>query len=114
LEVVKMPDGWEKKRALATKVRRAVFARAGGRCELRLDGCTGTAEEVDHIIPRAAGGPMFDLTNLRAVCRNCHKQRPSAARFRKVGDPCATYSHVVGDAVCPRCGRTGPSRNWYA
>lgn len=76
-----MADAWEKKRALATKVRRAVFARAGGRCELRYDGCTGTAEEVDHIIPRAAGGPMFDLTNLRAVCRNCHKQRPSAARF---------------------------------
>jgi hypothetical protein len=113
--VVKVADAWEKKRALATKVRRAVFARAGGRCELRLDGCTGRAEEVDHIVPRAAGGAMFDLSNLRAVCKACHRQRPPASRFRKVGDPCSVYLHVVGDEPCPRCGRVGgASRNWYA
>lgn len=108
-------DAWAKKRAIAARVRLAVLERDGWTCQLRYDGCTGRAEEVDHIIPRAAGGPMFDPGNLRAVCRNCHRQRPPAARFRKVNDPCSVYLHVVGDEPCPRCGRVGgASRNWYA
>lgn len=58
--------------AVPAHVRRAVFGRAGGRCEWRLDsgevcGCT-TRVELDHVVPRARGGPST-IENLRVLCR---------------------------------------------
>jgi hypothetical protein len=58
--------------AVPAHVRRAVFTRAGGRCEWRLDsgevcGCT-TRLELDHVVPRARGGPSR-IENLRVLCR---------------------------------------------
>jgi 5-methylcytosine-specific restriction endonuclease McrA len=74
------------------KVRLAVLERDGWTCQLRYEGCTGRAEEVDHIIPRQFGGPMFDPDNLRAVCATCHDQR--RYRYRPPS-------------------RAGASRDWY-
>lgn len=71
----KADDAWIRKRAIAQKVRLAVLERDGYECRLRLPGCLGRATEVDHIVPRAAGGPVFDLDNLRAACRSCNTRR---------------------------------------
>lgn len=51
-----------------------VIARDGGRCQLRLPGCTVVATSADHIVPRSRGGTN-DLTNLRAACRHCNSAR---------------------------------------
>jgi 5-methylcytosine-specific restriction endonuclease McrA len=53
-------------------VKREVWTRAGGRCEWRLDSggvCGSTLRlELDHITPRALGGPST-ADNLRVSCR---------------------------------------------
>lgn len=42
-------------------------------CQLRYQGCTGAANEADHIINVKAGGARYDLTNGQAACTPCHK-----------------------------------------
>ena len=44
---------------------------------LRMDahGCARPAEEADHVIPLKAGGAPFALSNMRGLCRACHKER---------------------------------------
>lgn len=70
--------------------RRAVFARDGGRCQY----CGAAAESIDHVVPRAKGGP-HTWENVVAACRPCNtakrdrllsettmvlRRRPSAPR----------------------------------
>ena len=55
-------------------------------CEARVEGCTWLAVHVHHRLPTGIGGALLDLSNLVAVCRNCHEwihQRP--ARARQIG-----------------------------
>lgn len=47
--------------------RRAVFARDGGRCQY----CGAGAESIDHVVPRAKGGP-HTWENVVAACRPCN------------------------------------------
>jgi 5-methylcytosine-specific restriction endonuclease McrA len=47
--------------------RRAVFARDGGRCQY----CGAPAESIDHVVPRAKGGP-HTWENVVAACRPCN------------------------------------------
>lgn len=47
--------------------RRAVFARDGGRCQY----CGAAAESIDHVVPRAKGGP-HTWENVVAACRPCN------------------------------------------
>jgi hypothetical protein len=59
--------------AVPAHVRRAVWLRAGGRCEYRLDSgevCGSTYKlELDHYpIPKALGGPAT-IGNTRLACR---------------------------------------------
>lgn len=49
------------------QIRQAVLARDGGRCQL----CGDTATQIDHIVPRAAGGAN-GMDNLRSLCARCH------------------------------------------
>jgi 5-methylcytosine-specific restriction endonuclease McrA len=53
-------------------VKRAVWERAGGRCEFRLHSggvCGSTTRlELDHVVPRAHGGPST-IDNVRLCCR---------------------------------------------
>ncbi len=58
--------------AVPAHVKRAVWSRAGGRCEWRLESgerCGSTIRlEFDHIVPLAQGGPSA-IENVRLVCR---------------------------------------------
>jgi 5-methylcytosine-specific restriction protein A len=69
------------------RVRPQVLERDGGRCQLRLKGCTAVATEVDHIVPAGEGGALYDLQNLRASCRHCNRSRENQRRLRKRSRP---------------------------
>ncbi len=47
--------------------RRAIFARDGGRCAY----CRGTAETIDHVLPRSRGGG-HQWDNVVAACAHCN------------------------------------------
>lgn len=51
------------------EVRRQVFDRAHGRCEV----CAGRAQHAHHLVPRSAGG-LDVAQNLLAVCLVCHRR----------------------------------------
>lgn len=53
------------------KAREAVRDAAGGVCEARCDGCTGSGHHAHHIRRRSQGG-QDTVTNLLWVCRSCH------------------------------------------
>ena len=53
------------------KLRKQVLRRDSYSCQLRLQACTQWATQVDHVVPRYAGG-SDDLSNLQAACRNCN------------------------------------------
>ena len=49
-------------------VRDAYMKHVGGVCE----GCGGSATQVHHLYPVAAGGELYDFDNLMAACSDCH------------------------------------------
>jgi 5-methylcytosine-specific restriction endonuclease McrA len=53
-------------------IKRAVKAEAYGMCEV--EGCLGTADEVDHVNPRCNNG-SDDLDNLSAKCKAHHDEK---------------------------------------
>lgn len=57
------------------KVRAKVLERDAHRCQIRGQGCTQHATEVDHILPVAMGGEWYDEENLRASCSRCNNAR---------------------------------------
>jgi 5-methylcytosine-specific restriction endonuclease McrA len=57
-------------RARAALTRRAVFARDGWTCQY----CGGTAENVDHVIPKSRGGEHA-WENVVAACRRCNSRK---------------------------------------
>jgi len=66
-----VPGDWHKRRA-------RILKRAGGHCEA----CGVEAKlEVDHIVNVAEGG-THDLTNLQALCPDCHKAKTKAEQRR--------------------------------
>ena len=50
--------------------RRAIFARDGGRCAY----CRGTAETIDHVVPRSRGGE-HQWDNVVAACARCNHHK---------------------------------------
>ena len=50
--------------------RRAVFARDGHLCQY----CGGTAENIDHVVPRSKGG-SHTWDNVVAACRTCNARK---------------------------------------
>lgn len=62
------------------RIRPQVLERDGHRCTIGMEGCTGHATSVDHIIPLAFGGSPYDLSNLRASCHNCNSSRANKLR----------------------------------
>jgi len=62
------------------RIRSRVLSRARWKCEIKGRDCQIAATEVDHIVPRAAGG-TDDLDNLRAACPKCHKTKSEADRL---------------------------------
>lgn len=57
------------------RIRRQILDRDSNLCQIRSNGCTVIATEVDHIIPTTQGGAWFDPLNLRASCFNCNNKR---------------------------------------
>ena len=57
------------------RVRLEVLERDGWRCRIRGEGCTGEANEVDHIVSLAHGGDPYDPSGLRAACSFCNRSR---------------------------------------
>lgn len=53
------------------RLRLQVLRRDGYRCQAPGCGRAG-ALEVDHRLPLAAGGAMWDTSNLQSLCRSCH------------------------------------------
>jgi 5-methylcytosine-specific restriction endonuclease McrA len=80
------------------RVRLAIIARDGC-CQLRLPGCTGGADHVDHIVPLSEGGARLDPDNLRASCQWCNLSR-GANRAGQMSD-----AFVAGVEA-------SPSREW--
>ena len=70
-----------------------VLERDGGVCQIDGPRCTEAATEVDHVIARADGGPLFDPRNLRAACKACNgyqsakrtNERRKGSRFYRTG-----------------------------
>lgn len=54
-------------------LRKAILARDGYTCQLRLPGCKTRANQVDHIIGlQQAPHLRWDPTNLQAACKSCN------------------------------------------
>jgi 5-methylcytosine-specific restriction enzyme A len=65
-------DGkWEK--------RRAAFLRAHLNCVV----CGAPAVEVDHVIPVALGGAMWDEANWQSLCRTHHSAKTMAELYQR-------------------------------
>lgn len=58
------------------------FERARGRCELCGIGLEPGGWECDHLVPLSKGGTN-DITNLRVLCRLCHKAKTAEDRRNK-------------------------------
>jgi hypothetical protein len=70
---------------VGARLRRLVLARAGGRCEycgLAQEGQEATFH-IDHIVPRAAGGPTV-AENLALACVSCSLRKEAR---RSAPDP---------------------------
>lgn len=84
------------------RVRLDVLERDQHECQVGLHGvCTGTADVVDHVVPIADGGAVYDMENLRAACRACNSTLGGITGLRRrellvVGEPCPTCGHVFG------------------
>lgn len=62
--------------AVSGRLRASVRRRAAGLCEYcrSSEQLTGYRFEVDHVLPRAQGGPT-ELDNLALACRNCNARK---------------------------------------
>ena len=84
-------------------VRKTILARDNHQCQIRAPKCTGTATQVDHIIPVTKGGQWWDPDNLRASCAHCNNQRID----RKQDDRWqTTNTHITLIVGPPGAGKT--------
>jgi 5-methylcytosine-specific restriction endonuclease McrA len=71
-----MSKGWEGGSDTRwRRLRAAILLRDKGLCTIAAQGCLGTADQVDHIIPLHMGGAKYDPTNCRAACAPCNLGR---------------------------------------
>ena len=88
--------------------RRAYLARHPlcVRCLAR--GRTQAATDIDHIVQRAAGGALMRDTNVRPLCRDCHRDRgrgrwtPAEEALRGGDTPTAADLEAQRAADAPR------------
>lgn len=66
-----------------TQASKAVLARDGYRCQIRLPGCLGRATSADHVIELEDGGPLYELGNLQAACRPCNTAKRNRALAKR-------------------------------
>jgi 5-methylcytosine-specific restriction protein A len=63
------------------ELRKAIFAERGHVCAV--PGCTRYGGTIDHIIPIARGGEVYDKANLQVLCRWHHDQKTGRESGRK-------------------------------
>jgi len=79
-------------------LREIVFKRDDYQCKMRAEGCTGTADICDHVLPREFGG-TDDLDNLMSLCQVCsdrktaEQRHESARRKRELKKEQARQNH---------------------
>ena len=56
------------------RLRLVILERDKWQCQIRLRGCKGRADQVDHIRPMTRGGGHHP-GNLRAACKHCNITR---------------------------------------
>lgn len=61
------------------KNRQHRFERARGRCEMCGVALQPAEWDCDHLVPISKGGTN-DITNLRVVCRPCHRRKTATDR----------------------------------
>ena len=92
-----------------TPTRAAVFARDGHRCQY----CGGSAESLDHVIPRSKGGD-HTWENLVAACRRCNLRKgdrmPGEGGYRPRRTPVRPSRF---DWIYARAGRIHPAWETY-
>jgi 5-methylcytosine-specific restriction protein A len=71
------PTDREPSRHIPAAVRSYVLQRDGHQCRIRLPGCLGAADHVDHRVAVSQGGGDH-AGNLQSACRVCHQQKTSA------------------------------------
>ena len=76
------------RRSFPPRTARAILAR-DRECQLRYDGCTGQAQEADHIVNHAEatrlGWPLQDIDDMgngQAACRPCHALKTRSEQVR--------------------------------
>ena len=85
------------------KVRKAVLERDAHLCQIRSDGCTIRATEVDHIVPVLQGGSWYDTSNLRASCKSCNRRRVNSSASERWRTASTKITLVIGP---PSAGKT--------
>lgn len=94
-------------RAQAALTRRAVFARDSWMCQY----CGGTAENVDHVIPRSRGGEHA-WENVVAACRRCNSRKENRLAH-DVGMKLMRNPSVPRDGLRLSLGRLEPEWEAY-
>ena len=96
------------------RTRKAVLERDGYRCRIMGRKCEVTAGAADHIVPIEAGGPIYDMDNLRASCQPCNSSRAARTKHREgwrrsgtlivlvIGPPGAGKSTLVAERAGPK------------
>ena len=78
---------------------RAEVLRGNPPCWLRLPGCTGTADTVDHVYPwRDNPALRFELSNCRPACGHCNEARGNTP----VPDLAALRARMAGNGQTRR------------
>jgi 5-methylcytosine-specific restriction endonuclease McrA len=90
------------------RIRLTVLVRDQYQCQIRAQGCTHRATQVDHIISLMDGG-TDDLSNLQAACAPCNK-RKGAGSFLN-GDRSPDASHQEIPPFAPITGRYDTKRH---
>lgn len=86
------------------RFRLEILERDGYICQIRGPKCKKKATEVDHIVPLADGGPMFDPANCRAACNWCNTWRAQRQKSREGWKRADT--HIVLVMGPPAAGKT--------
>lgn len=68
------PIEYFKRNGFTEEQRGEIFNRCNNTCELKLEGCTSIATEIDHFIPVSKGG-SDETSNGRAACFNCNRKK---------------------------------------
>ncbi len=85
----------------AHKARRLrVLRRDGYRCQLRYEGCSGMATDMDHVVSLAEGGADSD-DNSAGSCPSCHAKKSSIEGHRARGRTVADPNHVATQSDPP-------------